>query len=202
MMKQNTNQNVYDKQAMVYDGLRNQSLFERPWLDQFLQLLTKEEQAYILDLGCGTGRPISQYFIEQGHQITGVDFSPNMLKIAQNSFPEQNWVVGDIRNISLKQKYDGIISWNGFFHLTQVEQCHALPVIIDHLKPMGILLMTIGHEKGDVTGKVNGQLVYHSSLSIEEYTYILEDNNMRLVNYTLQDAKIRGHSVLLAQRTR
>ena len=46
MMKQNTNQNVYDKQAMVYDGLRNQSLFERPWLDQFLQLLTKEEQAY------------------------------------------------------------------------------------------------------------------------------------------------------------
>ena len=136
MMKQNTNQNVYDKQAVVYDELRNQSLFERPWLDQFLQLLTKEEQAYILDLGCGTGRPISQYFIEQGHHITGVDFSPNMLKIAQNSFPDQNWVAGDIRNISLKQKYDGIISWNGFFHLTQVEQRHALPVIIDHLKPI------------------------------------------------------------------
>ena len=66
--------------------------------------------------------------------------------------------------------------------------------------------MTIGHEKGDVTGKVNGQLVYHSSLSIEEYTYILEDNNMRLVNYTLQDQnmvtvfcwhKERGEYVLL-----
>ena len=80
MMKQNTNQNVYDKQAMVYDKLRNQSLFERPWLIS-TQLLTKEEQAYILDLGCGTGRPISEYFIEQGHQITGVDFSPNMLEI-------------------------------------------------------------------------------------------------------------------------
>ena len=84
-----------------------------------------------------------------------------------------------ISNISLKQKYDGIISWNGFFHLTQLEQRHALPAVIDHLKPMGILLMTIGHEKGDVIGKVNGQLVYHSSLCIEEYTYILENNNMR-----------------------
>ena len=103
-MKQDPNQIVYNNEASLYNELRNQSLFERPWLDQFLQLLTKEEQAYILDLGCGTGRPISQYFIEQRHQITGVDFSSNMLEIAQKSFPEQNWVAGDIRNISLKQK--------------------------------------------------------------------------------------------------
>ena len=202
-MKQDPNQITYNNEASLYNELRNQSLFERPWLDLFLQLLIKtEEHSHILDLGCGTGRPIAQYFIEQGHQITGVDFSPNMLRIARKFFPNHDWIDGDIRNISLHQKYDGIISWNGFFHLTQMEQTQILPVIIDHLKPMGVLLMTIGHEKGDVTGKINGQVVYHSSLSMEEYTSILEENNMVLINYTLQDAKIYGHSVLLAQKTR
>ena len=83
-----------------------------------------------------------------------------------------------------------------------MEQAQILPVIIDHLKPMVVLLMTICHEKGDVTGKINGQVVYHSSLSMEEYTHILEENNMVLINYTLQDEKIYGYSALLAQKTR
>jgi hypothetical protein len=68
------------------------------------------------------------------------------------------------------------VEW--FFHLTQIEQNYIRPTIIDHLKPKVILLITIGHEKGYVIGSVN---VYHSSLSIEEYTYILEDSNMALI---------------------
>ncbi len=30
-------------------------------------------QAKILDLGCGSGRPIAAYLLQHGHQLTGVD---------------------------------------------------------------------------------------------------------------------------------
>ena len=59
-----------------------------------LDLLVKtEEQSHIFDLGCGTGHPVSEYFIESGHQTTGVDFSPNILWVARKSFPNQGWII-------------------------------------------------------------------------------------------------------------
>jgi ubiquinone/menaquinone biosynthesis C-methylase UbiE len=36
----------------------------------------------VLDLGCGTGRPIAQFLIDHGLQVTGVDQSVNMLEWA------------------------------------------------------------------------------------------------------------------------
>ena len=62
----------------------------------FYNFLKTEEQLHILDLGCGTGHLIYQYFIEQG---TGVDFSSNMFKFTRNLFTES--LLDHIRNISL-----------------------------------------------------------------------------------------------------
>ena len=66
--------------------------------------------------------------------------------------------------------------------------------------PGGVLLLTIGHEAGEVTGMVNGEEVYHSSLSIEEYKNILLHNHCQLLDVVLQDSSCQNHSILLAQK--
>ena len=192
------NHRVYCSEAIAFDLTRNQSLFEKPWLDHFLSLLTSNSR--LLDLGCGSGRPIARYLIDQGHQVTGLDFSPDMIDLARSYFPTHEWVVGDMRDPPQTNRYDGLISWDGFFHLNASEQRQLLPMWCELLKPSGALLLTIGHEAGEVTGTVNGKTVYHASLSIEEYCEILNHCGLNVVDFALQSAELYGHSVLLAQK--
>ena len=104
--------------------------------------------ARLLDLGCGSGRPIARYLIDQEHQLTGLDFSPDMIDLARSYFPTHEWVVGDMRYPPQTNRYDGLISWDGFFHLNASEQRQSLPLWCELLKPDGALLLTIGHEAG------------------------------------------------------
>ena len=95
-------------QAIFFDV----SLFEKKWLDIFCSHLKSGDS--ILDVGCGSGTPIAEYFIQKQYKVTGVDFSPNMLKMTSERFPQQEWILQDMREIHLNRQFDGIISWNGY----------------------------------------------------------------------------------------
>jgi len=72
---------LYQKYAREWVALRGEWLFEKVWLDRMLALLP--DQANVLDLGCGSGKPLATYLIEQGCAITGVDSSELMLQMAR-----------------------------------------------------------------------------------------------------------------------
>ena len=57
---------TYEKIADWYNEHRSQELLEKPYLD--IAMAHIKSGAKILDLGCGTGVPITQYFVEQGYQ--------------------------------------------------------------------------------------------------------------------------------------
>ena len=78
---------IYKKHGRAWTTLRGEFLYEQTWLDRFLALLPQHSN--ILDLGCGSGKPIAQYLIESGHNITGVDASDSMLEMAKQNFPAQ-----------------------------------------------------------------------------------------------------------------
>lgn len=50
---------MYQRHARAWTALRGQVLYEKNWLDRLLRYLPA--QAKILDLGCGSGRPIAAY---------------------------------------------------------------------------------------------------------------------------------------------
>lgn len=191
---------VYERNALAFDEQRGKSLFEKKWLDLFTQLLKRGD--HILDVGCGTADPIAKYFIESGYLVTGIDFSGSMIKLAQSKFPSLNWKVADMRAFNLNQTFDGLIAWNSFFHLNPNDQPRALDCFAKHLKLNGILMVTIGHEKGEVLGAVNDDEVYHSSMSIEEYEQILGDLNLEVIDYQLKDPDCHGHSILIAKKVK
>src|SRR5579884_2372054 len=42
----------------------------------------------VLDLGCGTGLPVSKLLIDRGLKVHGVDASPSMVAAFRSRFPE------------------------------------------------------------------------------------------------------------------
>lgn len=194
-----TTRDVYEAAAAAYDAQRSKALFEARWLARFAACLPT--QGRVLDLGCGTGDPIAHWFRSEGFAVTGMDFATAMLEIARTRWPDGDWRDGDMRKLDLgDERFDGIIAWNSFFHLTQKEQRECIPRMARHLNGGGSLLLTVGPGDGEASGTVNGRPVYHASLSPAEYAMILQNNGLRLTGYLAEDPDCNSHSVLMARK--
>ncbi len=189
---------IYNRHASAWDEHRPGVFFERKWLDKFIGYLAPHST--VLDVGCGAGQPISGYLIKQGFQLTGVDASVRMLEISRRRFPGADWIEMDMRQLDLPNKFDGIIGWDSFFHLNQHEQRKVLELFSEHLGESAVLMLTIGHEAGEVLGTVEGDQVYHASLQIDEYLAILRTQGFNHFDYELEDRDCGFHSILLAKR--
>jgi trans-aconitate methyltransferase len=196
---QENTQSVYERNAAAWHRIRNRSLFEKVWLDRFEERLTAKGP--LLDLGCGSGAPVANYFLEKGYAITGVDSSQAMIALARANYPAGNWLVEDMTRLSVNEKFTGIYSWDGFFHLTQKQQRALLPQLTCRLTPGGALLLTVGYGDGEVLGTVIGEQVYHASLASSEYEDILTSNGCTDINFKANDEECFGRSVLLATKT-
>lgn len=187
---------MYEKHAKGWDNHRPRSLREKSWLNKFTQSLPPGSS--LLDVGCGAGEPISRYLVEQGFSITGVDSSQTMIDICRARFPDETWLVMDMRDLALVKQFGGIIAWDSFFHLNPDEQRSTLQAFIRLLRPEGAILLTVGHKAGEVMGKVEGEAVYHSSLSPREYKHILSSVGFQEIDMVIKDESC-DRTVLLAR---
>jgi SAM-dependent methyltransferase len=94
-----------------------------------------------LDLGCGTGRH-ARLLAEHGYEVSGVDLSEEMLKVARASAPELHFTHGDVRSVRLGRKFDVVAS---LFHVmsyqtTNADLRAALATIREHLAPGGLFV--------------------------------------------------------------
>lgn len=193
-----THRSTYDRHAHGWDAQRIKDLYEKPWLDRALEPVPKG--GAVLDLGCGAGDPIARYLIDQGYVVTGVDFAPTMLDICKTRWPDNRWIEADMTRLDLPEKFDAIIGWDSFFHLTPDQQRQTLPRLLRHLNRNGRLLMTVGPRAGEVDGCVEGTQIYSASLAPDEYAAILTKHESELVLFVPEDPSCHGRTVLLAQR--
>jgi trans-aconitate methyltransferase len=200
MVQEHLAQNIielYQRYAQEWIEIRDKGLSEKVWLDRFLSLLPIS--ANILDLGCGSAQPIAAYFIAQGHQVTGVDASEYMIEMARQSFPEQVWVQQDFREYFTEQKFQGIVAWDSFFHLTQDDQRKMFKRFAEYAQSGTALMFSSGPAQGEVIGSLFGEPLYHASLSAEEYQTLLQDNGFKLIKMIAEDVECTGHTIWLAQ---
>ncbi|MEO1013610.1 MAG: class I SAM-dependent methyltransferase [Pseudomonadota bacterium] len=189
---------VYERAAAGWDASRSRALFERAWLDRFLALVPAG--GHILDLGCGGGEPIGAYLIEQGRRITGVDYAASMIELARARFPDHDWIVGDMRDLDLEGPFDGVVSWDGSFHLTGEEQRALIDRLGGVLRPGAPAMLTIGPVSGETEGLIEGEAVYHASLAPDDYRAAMAAAGFDGVELALEDPDCHGHSVLFAVR--
>lgn len=170
---------VYQRHAQAWDDARGDTLREGAWLEPFLGLIP--QGGPVLDLGCGSGRPLARHFIERGHPVTGVDTSPELIGMCRRRFPDQTWVVGDMRTLALGRRFDGLLAWNSLFHLTHADQRAMFEVFRAHAAPGAVLMFTCGWNHGVAMGEFQGERLYHASLDPEEYRALLTSHGFEVV---------------------
>jgi SAM-dependent methyltransferase len=189
---------LYQRRAANWDADRGRSLFERPWLDRFLALVPRG--GAVLDLGCGSGEPIARYFIDGGYSVTGVDSSPALISLCTERFAGHTWTVADMRSLDLGRRFDGVVAWDSFFHLTPDDQRGMFRSFGSHVAERGALLFTSGPAHGVAIGSFHGEPLYHASLDVDEYRSLLEQSGFDVVAHVVEDPACGGHTVWLAQR--
>ncbi len=119
--------------------------------------------------------------------------------MARANLPEQVWHVADMRSLSLGRRFEGILAWDSFFHLTHEDQRCMFPVFRDHAAPGAALMFTSGPAHGEAIGVFEGEALYHASLSGEEYRELLGRNGFELVAHVIEDPACGGHTIWLAR---
>ena len=189
---------IYKKHARAWTELRGNFLYEKAWLDHFLALIPQHSK--ILDLGCGSGKPIADYLIQHDHKITGVDSSNVMIEMAQQNFPEQYWLQADMRTVELDQKFNAILAWDSFFHLTPDDQRQMFTQFSKFAESGSVLMFSSGPSHGEAVGDLFGDALYHASLAPEEYQALLKQSGFKVIKMVAEDVECTGHTVWLAQK--
>ena len=191
---------LYQRHANVWIERRGPGpLFEKSWLDRFLALMP--ERPRVLDLGCGSGRPIADYLIGTGATATGVDASQPLLDFAKGRHgAPHEWTCADMRGLDLGRTFDGVIAWHSFFHLSPDDQRAMFDVFALHTGPGGALMFTSGAEDGEAIGEWMGEALYHAGLSSAEYLSLLDRSGFNLHAHMDRDPDCGEATVWLAQR--
>jgi len=103
---------IYRALAPYYDRLMGDVNYQS-WIEYIKKLcvLFRMKPRLILDLGCGTGSPMS-YLLEQGYKVIGIDGSADMLKVAKTKLNIYNPILFQSRfqDFCIKTKVDLTIS--------------------------------------------------------------------------------------------
>ena len=135
--------NGYESIAAIFINSRGQavngigSLTVRNWVKK-LPL-----HSVVLDLGCGTGIPVSKILMEGEMTVYGVDASPSMVEAFKKNFPNAP-VVCEAAEESLffNRKFDVIVSWGLLFLLPKEAQETVIQKAANALQPGGRFLFT------------------------------------------------------------
>ena len=188
---------TYARVATRFDARRNRLLFERAWLERFLAALPDEPQ--VLDLGCGAGEPIARHLIERGCRLTGVDVAPSMIARCRRRFPAHAWRVGDMRELAIPRRFEGLVAWDSFFHLDPRGQRRAAAAFARHARPGAALLLTTGPAAGEAIGRAADAPIYHASLDAHAYRALLARHGFAVVAHSPNDPGCDFHTVWLAR---
>ena len=98
----------------------------------------------VLDVACGTGVLIPDYLLSGAAQVTAIDISPEMARIAREKFPQENVTVlcGDIETVPLPQQFDRCMVYNAFPHFP--DPARLIAHLATLLKPGGRLSVAHG----------------------------------------------------------
>lgn len=140
----------YRQWSDSYDEPRN-SLFDadEPVMHELLDALPP---GAVLDAACGTGRYAAR-LAAQGHQVTGVDSSPDMLAKARVRVPSATFLLGHLDRLPLADDtVDTVVCALALSHLPALQ-----PVLAEFarvLRPGGHLMISDAHPELILRGSV------------------------------------------------
>lgn len=109
-------------------------------------LLPTKEGSCILDLGCGTGLELEEYYkLCPSAKITGIDLSAAMLSVLQSKFTDKDitLIVGSYFDLPFgNEVFDAAVSVESLHHFTKAEKVPLYAKLHAALKSNGYFILT------------------------------------------------------------
>lgn len=141
----------YEQMANVYDLFMADAPYEK-WVtftEETIQSAGRPIKR-IADLGCGTGE-ITTRLAKNGYSLVGIDYSEEMLTIAEQKSTESNmtidWLHQDIRELDGLSGFDAAISYCDVInYLTKPEDVkQTFQQVYQLLNPGGLFIFDVHH---------------------------------------------------------
>ena len=148
--------------------------------DRFLQLL--DENASILDFGCGYGRD-TKYFLDKGCRVTATDGSAELCRRASvfTGIEVQEMLFQELDDIDT---YDGIWACSSILHLPKNELFSVIRKMSDALKSTGVIYTSFKYS--DFEGVRNGR--YFTDFTEDSFKEFIAE----IPELTIEDYWITG----------
>lgn len=110
----------------------------------------------VLDVACGTGVLVPDYLARNVGSVTGVDISREMIRIAEEKFPQENvrFICCDVEELPVQEQFDCIVVYNAFPHFPEPEL--LIRRLCDHLAPGGRLTIAHGMSRAAIDAHHSG----------------------------------------------
>ena len=179
---------TYNKIAQEYDKEFGNDYSDTPYVDKFLNYL---EGKKVLDIGCGVGN-LTKYIMDKGFNVEGIDLSKEMLNIAKQKYSDIKFYEMNMKEITLRKKYDGIMLDYSLFHLTKKEVIEVLPKYYDLLNSNGKILLILQYGQGEriVNEPLKeGLKIFINYYSQDEIIEILKNNRFKILYTDLKKSE-------------
>jgi hypothetical protein len=111
-----------------------------------------------------------------------------MIAMCRARFQSAEWIVADMRHLELGRRFDAVLAWDSFLHLSPDDQRQVFPRLSMHARPSAALMFTSGPSHGEAIGSYCGEPLYHSSLDPSEYRALLTAHAFEVVSHRATDA--------------
>ena len=108
--------------------------------------LPRNENASLLDLGCGTGLELEYYFqVNPTAKVTCIDLAAKMLDVLRKKFPNKALTIiqGSYFEVTFEENfYDGAVSVESLHHFTREKKTSLYRKVFHSLKNGGAFVLT------------------------------------------------------------
>ena len=145
--------------------------------------LPEEPGIKILDLGCGTGLELKEYFeINPTAKVTGIDLSPEMLNALREKFPhkEMNLILGSYFDVPFgENEFDCAMSVESLHHFSKEEKVPLYKKLRAALKDGGYFILTDYFAASeDQEDALRQEMNYYDRKRKEELMKIRKEQNL------------------------
>jgi len=142
-----------------------------PYLDQpgYLALFEEfmarlEPGSEVLDAGCGPGIPVAR-ILSHHFVVTGLDFSPEMVKAARRNVPKAEFLVTDMTRMRIQKRFCGVVASYSLLCLPPRKFLSAARNICAALRPGGLCFIALNDGDGGGLVRLGTRVVYSHAYS-------------------------------------